>query len=71
MIARATHCRYANAKDFELFRNGESCGIFQINEKNKQDEIDELTAFIEMTGADQIFLVWTALKGHCYEKVVI
>ena len=71
MISRGTHRRYANAKDFELFRNGKSLGIFKVNEKNQQDELSELKSFVELTSADQVFLVWTALNGSCYEEVEI
>ena len=71
MIARTTHRRFANAKDFHLFKGEKSLGIFKINEKNLDDEVNELMGLIKMTGADRVFLIWTARGGVCNEEVKI
>ena len=71
MIARTSHKRYANAKDYELIKGGKSLGLFKINEKKAEDEQKELQSFVEMTGADTIILRWTAREGFVNEEVVI
>ena len=71
LIAKPTHKRYANEKDFHLLKGGKSLGIFKVNQANLDDEINDLMGFVKETGADQCFLIWTARTGTCNVEVKI
>ena len=71
MIARATHKKFKNLKNFELFDNEKSLGLFETNEKDDETETEILNGFVEMTGATKIVLVWTATSGKCKEEIVL
>lgn len=72
MIAKATHKKFANLKNYELLDDkGGSLGIFEINEKEVANEKKALKEFVEMTGAASAVLVWTALTGKCCEVITL
>jgi hypothetical protein len=63
MIARQTHRRYANAMDWQLYRNDEQLGKVGTNEKNFSDAIGQVLEAMTMSKATHVSLVWTARGG--------
>ena len=63
MIARQTHKRYANAMDWQLYRNDEQLGKVGTNEKNFSDAIGQVLEAMTMSNATHVSLVWTARGG--------
>ena len=63
MIARATHRRYANAMDWQLYRNDEQIGIVGTNEKSFSDAIDQVLEAMTLSNATHVCLRWTAREG--------
>lgn len=63
MIARQTHKRYANAMDWQLYRNNERLGKVGTNEKNFSDAIGQVLEAMTMSKATHVSLVWTAREG--------
>lgn len=64
MIARATHRRYANAMDWQLYREDEQLGLVGTNEKKFSNAIDQVLEAMSMSQATHVALVWTAREGH-------
>ena len=71
MIARTTHKRYANVKDYEAFRDGKSLGYFQTDAKTEELEKEQIQGIVEISKCDKLFVRWTARGGHCWEEVII
>ena len=63
MIARATHRRYANAMDWQLYREDEQLGIVGTNEKVFSNAISQVLEAMRMSNATHVSLVWTARGG--------
>lgn len=63
MIARATHRRYANAMDWQLYRNNEKLGKVGTNEKAFSNAITQVLEAMRMAKATHVALVWTAREG--------
>lgn len=63
MIARATHRRYANAMDWQSYREDESLGVVGTNEKSFHDAIEQVLEAMSMSHATHVALVWTATEG--------
>ena len=60
MIARASHKRYANAMDWQLYREDEKVGIVGTNEKRFSNAIGQVLEAMSVTHATHASLVWTA-----------
>jgi len=72
MIARKTHRRYENVKDYEFFdKDGKSCGLFQTNELTEDLEKEELKDLMALSGAVKVIMIWTARGGKCHKEVNI
>lgn len=64
MIARATHRRYANAMNWQLYREDEQVGLVGTNEKKFSNAIDQVLEAMSMSQATHVALVWTAREGY-------
>lgn len=64
MIARTSHRRYANAMDWQLYREDEKLGIVRINEKKFSNAIEQVLEAMSLSHATHVSLVWTARGGE-------
>ena len=64
MIARASHKRYANAMDWQLYREDEKLGIVGTNEKKFSNAIGQVLECMTMGNATHAALIWTARGGE-------
>ena len=72
MIAHTRHRKYANAKTYHAFKEGELKGIFPLEWKMSEKELKEFLLDIKrVSNADTIILHWDALRGIVDEKVEI
>lgn len=63
MIARATHRRYANSMDWQLYNKDEKLGIVGTNEKVFADAVGEVLEIMSLGNATHAALIWTAKEG--------
>lgn len=70
MIAHSRHRKYANSRQYSAFKGGDIVGVFPVDWKMTDEQMNEfLTEVKEKTGADEIRLTWTSLRGKVDEKV--
>lgn len=72
MIAHDRHRKYAQARTYHARKNGEVVGIFPLEWKMSENELNKFfMEILDLTDADSIVLHWTALEGVVDRKVEI
>ena len=70
MIAHSRHRKYSNAKQYTAIKNGEVVGVFPVEWKMTDEQLQDFLAEVKArSGADEIRLTWTSLRGKVDEKV--
>lgn len=73
LVAKATHKKYANAKDYTFYDSLDNeKGVFKVDFICGDDELlKDLRQFAVMVGAVKCYVTWTAREGFCKKEVIL